>query len=80
MQFLIALIGLGVAIDYALIIVVRWREEIARGAEGDEAIVRAMGTAGRAVVFSGHDGRRSACSRSSCCRCRSCARSASAGC
>jgi RND superfamily putative drug exporter len=52
-QFLIALIGLGVAIDYALIIVVRWREEIARGAEGDEAIVRAMGTAGRAVVFSG---------------------------
>src|SRR4051794_902887 len=52
-QFLIALIGLGVAIDYALIIVVRWREEIARGAEGDEAIGRAMGTAGRAVVFSG---------------------------
>ena len=33
-QFLIALIGLGVAIDYALIIVVRWREEIARGARG----------------------------------------------
>ena len=52
-QFLIALIGLGVAIDYALIIVVRWREEIARGAQGDDAIVRAMNTAGRAVVFSG---------------------------
>jgi putative drug exporter of the RND superfamily len=52
-QFLIALIGLGVAIDYALLIVVRWREELAHGREGDEAIVRAMQTAGRAVVFSG---------------------------
>src|SRR5919197_389795 len=52
-QFLIALIGLGVAIDYSLIVVVRWREERAHGHEGDEAIVRAMSTAGRAVVFSG---------------------------
>ena len=53
MQFLIALIGLGVAIDYSLLVVVRWREERAHGREGDEAIVRAMETAGRAVVFSG---------------------------
>src|SRR4051812_37001103 len=52
-QFLVALIGLGVSIDYALIVVVRWREERAHGREGDEAIVRAMETAGRAVVFSG---------------------------
>ncbi len=52
-QFLIALIGLGVSIDYALLIVVRWREERAHGLSGDEAIVRAMQTAGRAVVFSG---------------------------
>jgi putative drug exporter of the RND superfamily len=52
-QFLIALIGLGVAIDYSLLVVVRWREEHSHGYEGDEAIVRAMGTAGRAVVFSG---------------------------
>jgi putative drug exporter of the RND superfamily len=52
-QFLIALIGLGVSIDYALLIVVRWREERARGLEGDAAVVRAMETAGRAVVFSG---------------------------
>jgi RND superfamily putative drug exporter len=52
-QFLIALIGLGVAIDYALLVVVRWREERAHGLEGDEAVVRAMQTAGRAVVFSG---------------------------
>src|SRR5207302_1912400 len=52
-QFLIALIGLGVAIDYALLVVVRWREERAHGRQGDEAVVRAMQTAGRAVVFSG---------------------------
>ncbi len=52
-QFLIALIGLGVAIDYSLLVVVRWREELAHGATGDEAIIKAMGTAGRAVVFSG---------------------------
>ncbi len=52
-QFLIALIGLGVSIDYALIVVVRWREEIAHGRSGEEALVRAMQTAGRAVVFSG---------------------------
>ncbi len=52
-QFLIALIGLGVSIDYALLIVVRWREERAHGLSGDAAIVRAMQTAGRAVVFSG---------------------------
>jgi RND superfamily putative drug exporter len=52
-QFLVALIGLGVSIDYALLIVMRWREERERGVEGDEAVVNAMGTAGRAVVFSG---------------------------
>ncbi|HEY7259014.1 MAG TPA: MMPL family transporter [Gaiellales bacterium] len=51
--FLIALVGLGVAIDYSLLIVVRWREERAHGARGEEAVVRAMATAGRAVVFSG---------------------------
>jgi RND superfamily putative drug exporter len=52
-QFLIALIGLGVSIDYSLLVVVRWREERAKGASDEEAIVRAMQTAGRAVVFSG---------------------------
>ena len=52
-QFLIALIGLGVAIDYALLVVSRWREERAHGHSGDEAVQRAMETAGRAVVFSG---------------------------
>jgi RND superfamily putative drug exporter len=52
-QFLVALIGLGVSIDYALLVVMRWREEREKGLEGDEAVVAAMGTAGRAVVFSG---------------------------
>jgi RND superfamily putative drug exporter len=52
-QILIVLIGLGVAIDYSLLVVSRWREERTHGAHGDEAVVRAMGTAGRAVVFSG---------------------------
>jgi RND superfamily putative drug exporter len=52
-QFLIALVGLGVAIDYALIVVSRWREERSHGRSGDEAVQRAMETAGRAVVFSG---------------------------
>src|SRR4051812_12256856 len=52
-QFLIALIGLGVAIDYSLLVVSRWREERAHGRTGEEAVQRAMETAGRAVVFSG---------------------------
>ena len=52
-QFLIALLGLGVAIDYSLIVASRWREERSHGRSGDEAVQRAMETAGRAVVFSG---------------------------
>ena len=52
-QYLVALIGLGVAIDYSLLVVTRWREERARGRANDEAVVVAMTTAGRAVAFSG---------------------------
>jgi RND superfamily putative drug exporter len=52
-QFLIALIGLGVAIDYSLLFVTRWREERDHGRESHEAVVIAMETAGHAVVFSG---------------------------
>jgi RND superfamily putative drug exporter len=53
-QFLIALIGLGIAIDYALLVVMRWREEHRRGDVGNElAVERAMQHAGSAVVFSG---------------------------
>ena len=53
-QFLAALIGLGIAIDYALLVVVRWREERQQPNMTNEAAVRnAMQHAGSAVVFSG---------------------------
>lgn len=52
-KILIALVGLAIAIDYALLVVVRWREERQRGAEGDDAVLAAMEHAGRAVVISG---------------------------
>jgi len=50
---LVQLIGLGIAIDYSLLIVYRFREELERGDTKDDAIVRTMATAGRAVIFSG---------------------------
>jgi RND superfamily putative drug exporter len=50
---LVQLIGLGIAIDYSLLIVYRFREELERGGSKDDAIVRTMATAGRAVIFSG---------------------------
>ena len=52
-EFLVALIGLGVAIDYSLLVITRWREERAQGYGNEEAVRRAMDSAGRAVVFSG---------------------------
>jgi RND superfamily putative drug exporter len=52
-QFLISLIGLGVAIDYSLLVVSRWREERAHGRPNDEAVEAAMATAGHAVLASG---------------------------
>jgi RND superfamily putative drug exporter len=52
-QFLIALVGLGVAIDYSLLLVTRWREERAHGLSNDEAVVRSVVTAGHAVLASG---------------------------
>jgi putative drug exporter of the RND superfamily len=51
--FLVSLVGLGVAIDYSLLIVTRWREERERGRDNHDAVVAAMATAGRAVVLSG---------------------------
>lgn len=48
-----SLIGLGVAIDYSLFIVSRYRDELANGASYDDALVTALDTAGHAVVFSG---------------------------
>jgi len=53
LQNLVSLIGLGIAIDYSLLMVYRFREEIRKGSPRDEAIVTMMTTAGRAVVFSG---------------------------
>jgi uncharacterized membrane protein YdfJ with MMPL/SSD domain len=50
---LVFLIGLGIAIDYSLLVIYRFREELLRGGDVEAAIVRTMQTAGRAVVFSG---------------------------
>ncbi len=52
-EFLIGLIGLGIAIDYSLLVVTRWREERAHGRDNIAAVEAAMAHAGRAVVFSG---------------------------
>ena len=51
-QFLISLVGLGLAIDYSLLIVTRWREEREHGRENTAAVVESMRTAGHAVVSS----------------------------
>ena len=48
-----AMVGLGVGIDYALFVVTRHREHLARGVAVDESIPRAVATAGRPVVFAG---------------------------
>jgi RND superfamily putative drug exporter len=52
-QFLIALVGLGVAIDYSLLVVSRWREEIAHGHDNHDAVRISLRTAGNAVLASG---------------------------
>jgi putative drug exporter of the RND superfamily len=50
---LAALLGIGVGIDYALFIVTRYRERLAAGDEPEAAVVTAVSTAGRAVLFAG---------------------------
>jgi uncharacterized membrane protein YdfJ with MMPL/SSD domain len=52
-QNMVMLIGLGIAIDYTLLMVYRYREEHRNGRSRIEAVERTMETAGRAVVFSG---------------------------
>jgi RND superfamily putative drug exporter len=52
-QFIVALLGLGLSIDYALLIVTRWREERAAGKPNDEAVRTALRRAGHSVGFSG---------------------------
>jgi len=50
---LMAMIGLGVGIDYALFVVTRYRQGLGEGLGPRDAVVRAMSTAGRAVLFAG---------------------------
>ncbi|SEF85246.1 putative drug exporter of the RND superfamily [Thermomonospora echinospora] len=50
---IVTMLGLGLAIDYALFLVTRFREELDGGADVERAVARTMATAGRAVVFSG---------------------------
>ncbi len=52
-QFLVALVGLGIAIDYSLLMIFRFREEMAKGLTVDDAIVETMQHAGRSVIVSG---------------------------
>ncbi len=50
---MVAMIGLGVGIDYALFIVQRYREGLDHGLEVEDSIVEAIDTSGRAVIFAG---------------------------
>ncbi|MFJ1800251.1 MULTISPECIES: MMPL family transporter [unclassified Streptomyces] len=50
---LVTILGLAVAIDYGLLIVSRYREELAAGHTGEEALSRTVATAGRTVMVSG---------------------------
>ncbi len=50
---LASMVGLGVGIDYALFIVTRHREFLARGMTVEESVGRATATAGQAVIFAG---------------------------
>jgi putative drug exporter of the RND superfamily len=52
-QFLVALVGLGVAIDYSLLMIFRFREELALGEDNETAIIETMRHAGRSVIVSG---------------------------
>ena len=52
-QFLIALVGLGVAIDYALLMIFRFRDELREGDDVETALVETMTHAGHSVIVSG---------------------------
>jgi len=52
-QNIVTLIGLAIAIDYSMLVVFRFREELEHGDDPHEALVRTMITAGRATLFSG---------------------------
>ncbi|MDX6521203.1 MAG: putative drug exporter of the superfamily, partial [Gaiellales bacterium] len=50
---MVTMIGIGVAVDYSMFILARFREELAAGAATETAVARAMSTSGTAVAFSG---------------------------
>ena len=52
-QFLIALVGLGVAIDYSLLMIFRFRDELREGNDVESALVETMTHAGHSVIISG---------------------------
>jgi RND superfamily putative drug exporter len=52
-QFLVALVGLGISIDYSLLMIFRFREELAKGQSTDDAVIETMQHAGRSVIVSG---------------------------
>ena len=51
--YMVILLSPGLAVDYSLIVVTRWREERERGLDNDEAIRSAIGSAGGTVILSG---------------------------
>ena len=52
-QSIVAILGLGLSLDYALLVVTRWREERARGLDNADAVAAACRHAGHAVAVSG---------------------------
>ncbi len=52
-QFLIALVGLGLAVDYALVMIFRFRDELREGEDVETALVQTMTHAGKSVIVSG---------------------------
>ena len=52
-EFLVALVGLGIAIDYSLLLIFRFREELARGETVEVALTESMQHAGHSIVVSG---------------------------
>ncbi len=48
-----AMLGIGVGIDYALLIVTRYRQSLREGLAPEDAVIMAMNTAGRSVIFAG---------------------------
>jgi uncharacterized membrane protein YdfJ with MMPL/SSD domain len=50
---IVSLIGIAIAVDYSMLVVFRFREQLARDENAHEALLRTMETAGRATIFSG---------------------------